>query len=79
LDSSLLAWRRALIDCVSGLAGDSVVFCHFIAINVVVGAAREDDRMVIFSPDNGSITRISTDGSQLQVLELGRTAVTRVN
>ena len=79
LDDSLKAWRRELIDCVTAMPEDSVVFCHFIAINVAVGGAENDDRMVIFSPDNGSVTTLSNDGGRLQVLELGRTAVTHVN
>jgi len=79
LPPSLQDWRRALIDCVAELAEDSVVFCHFIAINVAVGAARDDDRMVIFSPDNGSVSSLSNDGGRLRVLELGRTAETHVN
>ena len=74
-----MRWRQALIDCVVALPGDSVVFCHFIAINVVVGAAQDDDRLVVFSPDNGSITRINTDGGCLTVIELGRTAITKIN
>lgn len=79
LDDSLNTWRRELIDCVTALPEDSVVFCHFIAINVAVGGAENDDRMVIFSPDNGSVTTLSNDGGSLKVLELGRTAVTHVN
>jgi broad specificity phosphatase PhoE len=79
LDDSLQAWRRELIDCVTAMPADSVVFCHFIAINVAVGAAENDDRMVIFSPDNGSVTTLANDGGTLRVLELGRTAVTQVN
>ena len=79
LDESLQRWRQALIDCVMALPTDSVVFCHFIAINVAVGAAENDDRMVIFSPDNGSVTTLTNEGGSLAVLELGRTAITRVN
>lgn len=79
LDEPLQAWRRALVDCVTAMPADSVVFCHFIAINVAVGNAENDDRMVIFSPDNGSVTTLSNDGGKLQVLELGGTAVTHVN
>ena len=81
LPEPLQAWRQALIDCVLAIPVDSVVFCHYIAINVAVGgaAAGEDDRMVIFSPDNGSVTTLSNDGGTLSVLELGRTAVTHVN
>jgi broad specificity phosphatase PhoE len=79
LGEELQAWRRALIDCVTAMPEDSVVFCHFIAINVAVGGAENDDRLVIFSPDNGSVTTLANDGGQLKVLELGRTAVTRVN
>ncbi len=79
LDESLQAWRQALIECVRAIPEDSVVFCHYIAINVAVGGAENDERMVIFSPDNGSVTTLSNDGGSLQVLELGRTAVTHVN
>ncbi len=79
LDPSLQAWRQALIDCVAAMPEDSVVFCHFIAINVAVGAAEDDDRMVLFSPDNGSVTTLTNDAGRLEVVELGRTAVTRVN
>lgn len=85
LDAPLKAWRQALIDWVLALPEDSVVFCHFIAINVAVGSAaggdgaENDDRMVIFSPDNGSVTTLTNDDGRLRVLELGRTAVTHVN
>ena len=79
LDSGLRRWRQALIDCVTAMPEDSVVFSHFVAINVAVGAARDDDRMVLFSPDNGSVTTLSNDHGRLAVIELGRTAETRVN
>lgn len=79
LDAGLQGWRRSLIDCVAGMAEDCVVFCHYIAINVAVGAAEEDDRMVLFSPDNGSITTLTNEGGRLRVLSLGRTASTVVN
>ena len=79
LAAPLQTWRQALIDCLLAIPEDSVVFCHFIAINVAVGGAENDDRMVIFSPDNGSVTTLSNEGGILSVLELGRTAVTHVN
>lgn len=79
LDASLKSWRQGLIDCLCGLDSDSVVFCHYIAINVAVGAAQADDRLVIFSPDNGSVTTLQNDDGRLAVVELGRTATTRIN
>jgi broad specificity phosphatase PhoE len=79
LDSDLQQWRQAIIDFVLDLSEDSVVFSHYIAINVIVGAAQADDQMVVFTPDNASVTTISTDSGALRVLELGRTAITTVN
>lgn len=79
LSQDLQLWRRRLVDCVAGLDRDCVVFCHFIAINVAVGAAQQDDRLVIFHPDNASVTSFSNDGDKLRLIELGRTAATKIN
>ena len=79
LPPDLLHWRQQMIDCVLGFEQDTVAFCHFIAINVIVGAATEDERLIVFRPDNGSVTRFSTDGGQLALVELGREARTEVN
>ncbi|MDZ7670473.1 MAG: histidine phosphatase family protein [Gammaproteobacteria bacterium] len=79
LDQSLQAWRRDLVEFLAGLEQDAVVFCHFIAINVAVGAARNDDRLVVFPPDYGSVTLLSNDHGALELLELGRSAQTQVN
>ena len=50
------AWRRDLLESLAALPQDSVIFTHFIAINVVVGAARGVDDVVCFRPDHASIT-----------------------
>ena len=79
LGTDLLAWRHALVECVKTQREDCVIFCHFIAINVAVGAAQSDDRMVIFQPDNGSVTTFRNSGDSLNLIELGREARTHVN
>ena len=79
LSQDLQLWRRRLVDCVAGLERDCVVFCHFIAINVAVGAAQQDDRLVIFHPDNASVTTFSNEGGKLRLLELGRQSTTKIN
>ena len=79
LSQDLQLWRRRLVDCVAGLERDCVVFCHFIAINGAVGAAQQDDRLVIFHPDNASVTTFSNEGGKLRLLELGRQSTTKIN
>ena len=79
LPPNLLHWRQQMIDCILGLEQDTVAFCHFIAINVIVGAATDDTRLIAFRPDNGSITRFSTDNGQLALVGLGEEGRTVVN
>ena len=79
LGAELLAWRDALVDCVKSQREDCVIFCHFIAINVAVGAAQSDDRVVIFQPDNGSVTSFDNGSGSLRLMQLGREAQTRIN
>ena len=76
--SELLAWRRRVVDTLLALDEDAVVFTHFIAINVAVGEATDDPRVVSFAPDNCSITELVNDGGRLEVVSLGRQASTQV-
>lgn len=55
------AFRDELLASLAAIETDAVVFSHFIAINVVIGAATGDDRMVIASLDNCSVTTVTSD------------------
>jgi broad specificity phosphatase PhoE len=71
-------WRMSVLEALARLDGDHVVFTHFIAINVVVGAALGNDRVVSFKPDHASITRVSFERDTPKLIELGREAETLV-
>lgn len=68
-----------LIDWARSVRGDTVAFSHFVAINAVIGAAIDDDRLVIRSLDNASVTTIEVSGSgSLALLEGGNEADTLI-
>ncbi len=79
LSATYSDWRDGLIKCLLAAQSDTLMFSHFVAINAAVGAANDDDRMLVFRPDNASITRIANDNGTLKVLELGASALTKVN
>ena len=73
-----LAWRNTLLERITALVEDSVVFSHYIAINVIVGSALRNDSMVCFRPDHASITTVDITGGTVQAVELGQQADTLV-
>ena len=79
LDSPLQEWRAQLGECLLAFKEDVVLFSHYVAINAAVGVALDDSRMVVFHPDNASVTRLSNDGGELSVVELGGEAATHIN
>jgi len=74
----LQTWRRGVVDALLGLRESSVVFSHYIAINVAVGTATGNDRIASFSPAHCSVTVVDTDGGALRLLERGGEATTPV-
>ena len=74
LAPDLRSWRRDLIEAACTLTSDCVVFTHFVAINALVGEAAGDKRLLVFLPDNASITVLATDGSALELVEKGSEA-----
>jgi broad specificity phosphatase PhoE len=76
----LAAWREHCIATVASISRDTVIFSHYVAINVIAGAALGDERVVVFSPDNCSVTLFETDGTTLKLIEKGaEAALTKVN
>lgn len=76
----LAMWREHCIATVAAIPNDTVIFSHYVAINVIAGAALGDDRVVMFSPDNCSVTVFETDGTSLRMIEKGsEAALTKVN
>lgn len=73
-----LAWRRALLSALARLPRDSVIFSHFIAINVLVGAAQSRDEVVCFWPDHASITCVEMESESVQLVQLGQESDTTV-
>jgi broad specificity phosphatase PhoE len=66
------AWRSTLLDAIRAMAGDAVIFSHFIAINVVVGAAKGSEQVLSFRPDHASVTTIDVGDSGIAIAALGR-------
>ena len=79
LEARYRDWRDQVIACLLDQTEDTVIFSHFIAINVAVGHACGDDRLVSFRPDNGSITQLEVVDGALKLLERGDEADTHVN
>lgn len=75
-DPALQAWRNGVTAYLSGLDEDTAIFSHFVAINVALGAAIGDDRVVCFKPAHASITVLETKGRAISLVELGETADT---
>jgi len=72
------SFRDGVAATVRALRIDTVVTSHFIAINAVIGAALSDDRMVIRSLDNCSVTVIDVVDGVLHLVEGGHEADTLV-
>lgn len=65
-------YRHAIAATVASIPKDTVIFSHFIAINAVIGAAVNDDRVLIHHLDNCSVSVFETDGNGgLKLLEVG--------
>jgi broad specificity phosphatase PhoE len=72
------AYRDSVVAALSAIEVDTVVASHFIAINAAVGAAVGDDRLVIRSLDNCSVTIMEVLDGRLTLVEGGHEADTLI-
>ena len=78
LGGRYVEFRDQVVTTLCGIETDSVVFSHFIAINAAIGMAIGDDRLVVRSLDNCSVTVIDVVDGALQLVESGHEADTLI-
>jgi broad specificity phosphatase PhoE len=71
-------WRQRVVDTLVALPTSTVVTTHFLAINVAVGIATGDARMICCEPDHCSCTILEVRDGRLQPVELGRQRETQI-
>lgn len=64
-------WRDEVLRTVRAMNADTAIFSHFIAINVIAGAAMRKSETIVFQPGYASITEIDLRDGDLSVVKLG--------
>jgi broad specificity phosphatase PhoE len=72
------SFRDGVIERILQCEHDTVVFSHFVAINAVIGACLDDDRLVIRSLDNASVTTVEVADGVVRLVEAGSEADTLI-
>ncbi len=79
LGGEYVEFRDLVIKFVRSRETSTVIFSHFVAINAVIGALVGDDRVVIRSLDNCSITLLDRDADcNLSIEQTGHEADTLI-
>jgi broad specificity phosphatase PhoE len=71
VDPLLRAWRNRVGTALIEMAQDTIVFSHFVAINAAVGLAKGSDQVTVFKPGHASVTVLSNEGGNLNLVKLG--------
>jgi broad specificity phosphatase PhoE len=78
LGEPYVTFRDRVVARLLACTEDTVVFSHFVAINAAIGAALGDDRLVIRSLDNCSVTTVDVSAGRLVLVEGGEEADTLI-
>ncbi|MCE9621383.1 MAG: histidine phosphatase family protein [Actinomycetia bacterium] len=81
LGERYVAFRDGVMEALTNIAisgRDAVVTSHFVAINAAIGAILGDDRLLLRSLDNCSVTIVTFDRGLFQLVETGEEADTLI-
>ena len=72
-------WLKNILTEISNIKKPTLIFSHFMVINVIVGEILKSKKLVIFNPDNCSVTKITSKNKELRIIERGREFTTTIN
>ena len=71
-------WKKDIIQSVSEIERDTIIFSHFMVINCIIGWITKSKKLVNFYPDNCSIVKLSKKGKEFTLVEKGKELTTTV-
>ncbi|NPU94158.1 MAG: histidine phosphatase family protein [Gammaproteobacteria bacterium] len=77
-DSELWQWRDAIVSRLVSVQSPTVIFTHFMVLNLVAGLASGCSQLVHYQPANGSILTIAAEEGRFRVVNWGQQAESRV-
>ena len=72
-------WQSKILSTLKSFTEPTIIFSHFMVINIVVSTLKNDPRVVSFYPDNCSITEIENKEGKLNLISIGNELQTQVN
>jgi broad specificity phosphatase PhoE len=72
-------WRDKIINVTHSFKSPTLIFSHFMVINVLVGYLQKSKKIVTFYPDNCSVTKMSLNQGMLSLEEIGSNQESEVN
>lgn len=69
-EAQVNAWREGILSALYQQS-DSIVFCHFVVINAVVAAARNDDKVMQCRPDYCSVWEFDITEQSISLTNTG--------
>jgi broad specificity phosphatase PhoE len=80
LEAPQRKWKEEIISEVENLTKPTIIFSHFMVINIIVSHLTKNDFVVSFYPDNCSITTLSKSVSgKTELISLGAELQTELN
>ncbi len=71
-------WKSAIISEIENISKPSIIFSHFMVINIIVSYLINSDLVVNFYPDNCSITKLFKN-RKIKLIHLGSELQTKIN
>ena len=79
LPKDVKKWRSRIIGSLISIKSNSIIFSHFMVINVVVGYIKNHPILLSMYPDNGSLTKIKVSNGKISLIEIGDEKNTKIN
>ena len=70
LDENVSFWRLKIIDAITNLDSDAIIFSHYMVMNVVKGFVDNSDKMLNFHPDYASVVMLKIKNKRISIANI---------